>query len=90
MRTIPLYVYFPKSEWSMIKKAEANDEEGNKILDYYSKIYKENFLGQIKMKKVYDNKNINLTNSNEKKLYKFGLKNSVKLTDFEIQMLTIN
>ena len=91
MRTIPLYVYFPKSEWSMIKKAETNDEEGNKILDYYSKIYKENFLGANQdEKKVYDNKNINLTNSNEKKLYKSGLKNSVKLTDFEIQMLTIN
>ena len=44
MRVIPLYCYFPKSEWPKIKRAEIDDEEGNKILTHYSKIYKENFL----------------------------------------------
>lgn len=44
MKTIPLYVYFPKSEWKNIRKAEENDDEGKKIYEYYSSLYKENFL----------------------------------------------
>ena len=44
MKTIPLYVYFPKSEWENIRKAEENNDEGRKIYEHYSSIYKENFL----------------------------------------------
>lgn len=44
IRTIPLYVYFPYSEWNEIKKAEKNDKLGNEIFKKYSDIYKENFL----------------------------------------------
>ncbi len=44
MKTIPLYVYFPKSEWANIRKAEEDSDEGKSILEHYSKIYKENFL----------------------------------------------
>ena len=44
IRTIPLYVYFPYSEWDEIKKAEKNDKLGNEIFKKYSDIYKENFL----------------------------------------------
>ena len=44
MRVIPLYCYFPHSEWKEIKLAEIDDENGNAILAHYSKIYSENFL----------------------------------------------
>ena len=44
IRTIPLYVYFPYESWEEIKKAEKFDDEGNKVFDKFSAIYKENFL----------------------------------------------
>ena len=46
MRVMPLYIYFPKSEWPKLKRAEINDDEGNKILKYYSDIYTKDFLKQ--------------------------------------------
>ncbi len=60
MRTMPMYIYFPKSEWNNIKKAEENNEEGEKVYNYYSKIYKENFLrkDQQTEKILYDPKKI--------------------------------
>ncbi len=92
MRTIPLYVYFPKSEWEMIKRAETIDEEGNKILEHYSKIYKANFLGenQDETKKIYNKSDEHTNDLDEKNNYVAGLKNSLQLTDFEIKMLTLN
>jgi anaerobic magnesium-protoporphyrin IX monomethyl ester cyclase len=44
MRVIPLYIYFPKTEWPKIQRAEIDDEEGNQLLAYYGKIYKSDFL----------------------------------------------
>ena len=44
MRVLPLYVYFPKSEWKSIERAEIDDEEGNKLLKHYSEIYSRDFL----------------------------------------------
>jgi len=92
MRTIPLYVYFPKTEWEIIKRAEINDEEGNKILEHYSNIYKSNFLGvnQDDTKKVYRSEDQINNALNEKNIYVSELKNSVQLTDFEVKMLTLN
>jgi len=46
IRTLPMYCYFPKSEWPQIELAEKNDEEGNAILKKYSDIYKKEFLGE--------------------------------------------
>ena len=40
----PLYVYFPKSEWNNIKRAEVNDQKGNELLERYSATYKRKFL----------------------------------------------
>lgn len=45
MRTLPLYVYFPETDWGEIHRAEIGDEEGNQILEHYSSIYREKFLG---------------------------------------------
>jgi len=44
MRVLPLYVYFPKSDWADIERAETNDEEGNRLLKHYSEIYSRDFL----------------------------------------------
>jgi len=44
MRVLPLYCYFSEHEWGNIRLAETNDEEGNKLLSYYSTIYKDKFL----------------------------------------------
>ena len=51
MKTMPLYVYFSKTEWPNIRKAENDNDEGKKLLDHYSKIYKENFLKQTQSDK---------------------------------------
>jgi radical SAM superfamily enzyme YgiQ (UPF0313 family) len=44
MRVLPLYIYFSESEWSKIERAEKDDRKGNEILEYYSEIYKRDFL----------------------------------------------
>ena len=46
IRTLPMYCYFPKSEWPQIERAEKNDQLGNTILKKYSDIYKNEFLGE--------------------------------------------
>ena len=46
IRVIPLYCYFPKSEWEQIRRAEVDDTAGNEILEHYSKIYRDEFLKQ--------------------------------------------
>lgn len=44
MRVVPLLCYFPEGEWEALHRAEIDDEEGNRILEQYSAIYKRNFL----------------------------------------------
>jgi len=44
MRVLPLYVYFPKSDWKDIERAEIDDDEGNRLLKQYSEIYSRDFL----------------------------------------------
>ena len=44
MRVIPLYVYFPKSEWANLERAETADAEGDEILARYSAQYKRDFI----------------------------------------------
>ncbi len=43
-RVFPLYARFPELEWPKIKKAEAFDEEGNKVFEEYKKIYQEKYF----------------------------------------------
>ena len=45
-RVLPLYTYFPKSDWPEIKKAEKFDTAGNKIFEKYASIYTKEFLGE--------------------------------------------
>ena len=44
VRTFPLYVKFPKKDFSIIEKAEKFDEEGNKVFEQLSKIYREEYF----------------------------------------------
>ncbi len=54
MRVIPLHIYFPEIEWDNIRKAEIPDKEGDEILEYYSQIYRRDFLGETQDdKKIY-------------------------------------
>ena len=39
-RTFPLYVKLPENDFDLIRKAEKFDDEGNKIFDELSKIYR--------------------------------------------------
>lgn len=43
---MPLYCYFPKTEWEALRRAEIADEEGLRIREHYSEIYRTEFLGE--------------------------------------------
>ena len=82
IRTIPLYVYFPYESWEEIKKAEKFDDEGNKVFDKFSAIYKENFL-----KSTQDDKKVFVDHRGE------GLKplqKTTKLSAKDLEALTIH
>ena len=44
VRVLPLYCYFPKTEWSTLRKAEEFTAEGNRIFGEYAEVYSKNFL----------------------------------------------
>lgn len=44
MRVIALMCYFPESDWANLRRAETDDEEGNRLLKHYSEIYQNEFL----------------------------------------------
>ena len=46
LAVLPLYCYFPKSEWDNIRRAETPDEEGLRLREHYSRVYEENFFGR--------------------------------------------
>ncbi len=57
MRVLPLYCYYPKSEWQEIQRAEAFDKSGHEIFTRYMDRYRAEFLGetqdQRRMQKVH-------------------------------------
>ncbi|WP_342305948.1 radical SAM protein [Methanolobus sp. ZRKC5] len=44
LRTFPLYVKMPKDKWPLIKKAEKFDDEGNRIYEELSDVYREHYM----------------------------------------------
>jgi anaerobic magnesium-protoporphyrin IX monomethyl ester cyclase len=46
LTVLPLYCYFPKTDWPKIRRAESNDAEGLRLRAELSAIYAENFLGE--------------------------------------------
>ena len=99
MKTIPLYVYFPKSEWKNIRKAEENDDEGKKIYEHYSSLYKENFLkGSQQDKKILMDESLDKQPVRAKQPEQLNGNNAStdktsrnkKLSNSEIALLTMN
>ena len=86
IRVIPLYCYFPKSEWENIKRAEIDDEKGNELLDYYSDIYKREFLGETQNKQKVALVGGTGCRSNPKDSFQVEV---TTMTPEEIQMLTL-
>jgi hypothetical protein len=88
IRTLPLYCYFPKSEFENIKRAETDDAVGNELLERYAEIYRSEFLGESQgKKKVVAIEGGSGCRSNPKDSFQVTGK---KLTAEEIQMLTLN
>ncbi len=88
MRVLTLYCYFPKSDWDNIRRAEIDDEEGNKLLKHYSDIYSEKFLKQ----KQDDTKDMIIPSatgckSNPKDSIRIPIP---KLTPTEVEILTVH
>ena len=49
MRVLPLYCYFPKTEWKEIRRAETYDDVGNQIFERYSELYNNEFFRDVKL-----------------------------------------
>ena len=82
IRTIPLYVYFPYEYWEEIRKAEKFDDEGNKVFNKFSNIYKNNFL-----KSTQDDKKVFM---DHKGIAPKSLQKKTKLSKIDIDALTLN
>ena len=52
MRVVPLYVYFNKKEWDNIFKIEQLSEGWEDLYEYYSYLYRKDFLGEDIKKSV--------------------------------------
>ena len=90
MRVMPLYIYFPKSEWPKLKRAEINDDEGNKILQYYSDIYTKDFLKQNQDdSKVWVVDGGTGCKSNPKDSFALTYNSPIRIDDDQLTMLTM-
>ena len=84
MKVLPLYCYFPESEWTTIKKAEKDNKKGQEILKHYSEIYNTEFLKSNQEEKIIQGGSG--CKSNPKDSLKINIS---KLTLEEIAMLTV-
>ena len=93
-----MLAYFPKNEWKNIIKAEKDNKEGKKFYNYYSAIYKDNFLKKNQeSKKIFYDKNIKKKSLGAKKPHKTfqdvqdekDFKN-IKMSKDELVLLTMN
>ena len=90
MRVMPLYIYFPKSEWPKLKRAEIDDKEGNKILKYYSDIYTKDFLKQNQDdSKIWVIDGGTGCKSNPKDSFVLTYDSPIRIDDDELTMLTM-
>ncbi len=89
MRVIPLYIYFPEIEWENIRRAETPDRKGDKIMEYYSEIYKRDFL-----KNTQDDKKIIVDGatgckSNPKDSFVINYESPIRIHENNLTSLTI-
>jgi len=88
MRVIPLYIYFPKSEWGKLKRAEKDDQKGNEILEYYSEIYKRDFLKEDHFtEKSFVVDGATGCKSNPKDSFRFNYESQKKYNESELALL---
>ena len=88
MRTIPMYCFFPKSDWEKLNRAEINDAEGNKIHEHFSEIYRQKFLGETQdTKKAWLVEGGTGCRTNPKDAFRVSPK---RLTDDQFLTLTTN
>jgi len=86
VRVLPLYCYFPKSEWDALRRAETDDEEGNRILAHYSDLYKTHFLKETQE----DQKDFLVEGGTGcRSNPKDSFRSPVRLTPSEIEALTL-
>ena len=84
---LPLYCYFPESEWPELRKAEGLDEEAQAIREHYAEIYRRDFLGETQEAK-YSTRIVGGTGckSNPKDEFTFS---PVRFDEGQIIMLTV-
>lgn len=89
MRVVPLLCYFPESEWKALRRAEIDDEEGNRILEQYSAIYSKDFLRETQDdKKSFMVEGGTGCSSNPKDSIRFAYLSPDRLSADEVAMLT--
>ena len=83
---LPLYCHFPKTNWDDIRRAETADEEGLRIRERYSDLYRKEFLGETQdSEKDFFPEGGTGCKSNPKDAFRFSPK---RLTNEEISILT--
>jgi radical SAM superfamily enzyme YgiQ (UPF0313 family) len=90
MRVLPLYIYFPESEWDQIKRAEKKDLKGNEILEHYSQIYKNDFLKEDQFdEKMMIVDGATGCKSNSKDSFRLNFSSPKRLIGNELELLTM-
>ncbi|MAS81224.1 MAG: hypothetical protein CMF45_00890 [Legionellales bacterium] len=90
MKVIPLYIYFPESDWDSLKKAEIDNPEGRALLSKYSEIYTRDFLGQDQQNdRKWDIDGASGCKSNTKDSFSITFNSPERITDEELIMLTM-
>lgn len=87
VKTVPLYCYFPKSEWAQIRRAEESDAEAMRIREHYAQIYQAEFLGETQdTRRMVMPEGGTGCRTNPKDAFRFSPK---RLSDQEIEMLSM-
>ena len=90
MKVLPLYIYFPESDWDSLKKAEIDNAEGRDLLRKYSEIYTRDFLGQDQHnERKWDIDGASGCKSNSKDSFSITFNSPKRITDEELIMLTM-
>ena len=90
MKVLPLYIYFPESDWDSLKKAEIDNAEGRDLLRKYSEIYTRDFLGQDQQnERKWDIDGASGCKSNSKDSFSITFNSPKRITDEELIMLTM-
>jgi len=92
MRVLPLYIYFPETEWPEIEKAEVSDDKGDEVLKYYSDIYKRDFLkeDQFESKKIVTVDGATGCRSNPKDSFRLTYSSPERFGNDELQVLMMS